>query len=140
MTWKIFLFLTTIMWGPYNLFFKEMKNNISYFFALLIIGLMQIIVALPFVFHSYLNNDLYYSAKGLLMSAAAGSLLGLGTIFFFYTFKFGAAASIAIPAYGIGALIIGVLGGIVLFNEQISFKIVIGILFGIISIILLTKQ
>lgn len=139
-TWILFLFLTIITWGTYNLFFKGLGTEINYFLALLIIGILQILVALPFVLYSYLHEGLNYSIKGLGLSAMMGILLGLGTVFFFYTFKYGASASIAIPIYGIGALLIGAIGGILIFKETFNLRIAFGFALGIASIILLTLK
>lgn len=77
--------------------------------------------------------------KAIIGSAIMGLLLAAGTIFFFYTFKFGAASSIAISSYALGALVVGVLGGILFFNESINLRIGIGLALGVISIIVLTR-
>lgn len=138
MWWILFLFLTIITWGTYNLFFKGIGNEINYFLALLVIGILQVLIALPFVLYSHFSENLAYSAKGLGLSVLMGILLGLGTIFFFYTFKYGASASIAIPVYGIGALLLGAIGGILIFKETLNLRIAFGFALGIASIILLT--
>jgi len=138
MLWILFLFFTILFWGIYNLFFKAIENQINYFLALLIIGIFQIIVAIPFVLYYYSNSSLAYSIKGYGLSAIMGILLGLGTVSFFYTFRYGASASIAIPIYGVGALMIGAVGGILIFKETLNIKTALGFAFGIVSIILLT--
>ena len=140
MLWLIFLLLTTVSWAVYDLFFKAIDNNMNFFLALLIIGIFQVILALPFVVYDSYNGTLEYTAKGQIVSAIMGILLGLGTIFFFYAFKYGANVSVAIPFYGVGALLIGVLGGVLIFKETISPKLAIGFVFGIMSIILLSIE
>ena len=77
--------------------------------------------------------------KAIVGSAIIGILLAEGAIFFFYTFKFGATSSVAISSYAIGALVVGVLGGILFFNESINLRIGIGLALGVISIIVLTR-
>jgi len=138
MVWIIFLILTIVLWGTYNLFFKAMGSEMNYFLALMFIGIAQFSLSIPFVFNSYINNNLDYSYKWIVFSLIMGILLGLGTIAFFYTFKFGANTSIAIPIYSVGALLLGVIGGLMIFHENLNIQIIIGIILGVISIILLT--
>lgn len=136
----IFLLITMVAWGAYDLFFKGLEGHLNYFLALFVIGLSQVCIAIPFVVYYYLNHDLQYSSKGLALAASMGALLGLGTIFFFYAFKAGASASIAIPAYSVGVLLIGVVGGMLLFGEQLNLKAIFGIAMGIGSILLLATS
>lgn len=140
MLWLLFVILATTAWAAYDLLSKVINKEINYFFALLIIGLFQIILAVPFVIYYSYNGGLNYTFKGELISAVMGILLGLGAIFFFYNFKYGGSASIAIPVYGIGTLIIGAIGGILFFKEVIDIKVIIGFIFGIVSIVLLTTS
>lgn len=140
MLWLIFLILTTISWAVYDLFFKAIENDMNFFLALLLIGIFQVVLALPFVVYDSYNGTLEYTTKGQIISAVMGILLGLGTIFFFYAFKYGANVSVAIPFYGVGALLIGAIGGVLIFKETINLKIAIGFVFGILSMILLTIE
>ena len=110
----------------------------NYFLVLLIIGICHVLVAIPFVIYYNLSDKLFYSTTGCLMALLMGGLLISGAILFFYTFKFGAPATIAIPVYGIGALIIGAIGGILIFKEILTIKMIFGFIFGVLSIILLT--
>ena len=138
MLWLLFLILTIVAWGTYNLFFKGLGGDMNAFLALLVIGICQILVAIPFVLYYYFSGNLAYTMRGYGLSAIMGVLLGLGTVFFFYTFKYGAPASIAIPIYGVGALLIGAIGGILIFKETFNLRIAIGFALGIASIVLLT--
>lgn len=140
MLWLFFVALTIIAWGSYHLLFKLMGNEMNTFLALSIIGIFQVLIATPFVLYYYFSGDLAYSMRGLGFSAIMGVLVGLGTVFFFYTFKHGASASIAIPIYGVGALLIGAIGGILIFKETLNFRIASGFALGIVSIVLLTVK
>ena len=140
MMWLLFLGLTILTWSAYDILFKVLGDGMNYFLALFFIGLFQVIVALPFVIYSYSAGELNYTAKGFYLSALMGILLAAGTIFFFYTFKYGAPFSVALPAYGVGALLIGSLAGILLFKEVITPTVFVGMIFGIASIILLTVK
>lgn len=140
MIWTIFLLFTILAWGIYDLFFKTLSDEINFFLALLIIGTFQILLALPFVIYAYFNNNLTFTFRTFGLSAIMGILLGLGTIFFFYAFEHGAPASVAIPAYGIGVLLIGVAGGLIIFKETLNLRITIGFILGILSILLLTTN
>lgn len=135
--WVIFLLLTILTWGSYNLFFKALEGQVNYFVIVAVIGLAQVLIALPFI---YFSTDVPSSLKNYFLPVVMGLLLAAGTIFFFYTFKFGANASIAIPAYALGALLIGVIGGLVIFNEAIDFRVGIGLVLGLLSIILLITR
>ena len=138
MIWILFLLITIFLWGTYNLFFKLVGPEINYFLAVMIIGLSQSAIALLCLLFSFPSDNVFYNFKWVLFSVIMGLLVGIGTITFFYTFKFGANASIAIPVYTIGALLIGVIGGICFYKEQISVRAIVGLLFGIVSVFLLT--
>jgi drug/metabolite transporter (DMT)-like permease len=138
--WVLFLLLTTFTWGIYDAFFKQLEKEINYFLGLLIIAVSQFVIALPFVIYYYHSGNLHATIKGYGASAIMGILLGLGTIFFFYAFKHGAATSVAVPAYSIGVLLICVLAGIFIYKEPISLKLFSGIILGIISIYLLVTK
>ncbi len=139
MLWMLFLALTVIFWGSYNLFYKAITGlNMNTFLSILIVGIVSGLVAVPFLISKHLHGGISLSPKGLILSGIMGLCMGIGTIFFFYTFKSGASASVAIPIYAIGALMIGAIGGILIFKETLNFKVSVGIVLGIISIIFLT--
>jgi uncharacterized membrane protein len=132
--------LTTVTWGIYDVFFKVLEKEINYFLGLMIIAVSQLLIALPFVIYYHQSANLHSSTRGYVISAIMGILLGLGTIFFFYSFRHGAATSVAVPAYSIGVLLIGALAGIFFFKEPASLKLIMGIILGIISIFLLITK
>lgn len=140
MWWLLFLVLATVSWAVYDLLSKVMEKEINYFLALLIIGFFQVVLAIPFIIYYSQKGGLNYTFKGEIIAAVMGILLGLGAIFFFYNFKYGANASIAIPIYGVGTLIIGAIGGILLFKEAIDIKAFAGFVLGIASIVLLATS
>ena len=140
MMWLLFLGFAIIAWGAYDIFFKVLGSSMNYFLALFIIGLLQAVIALPFIIYSYYTEGLSYTNKGFYISALMGVLLGAGTIFFFYTFKSGAPLSVAMSAYGVGSILIGALAGVLFFKEALTPMILAGMVFGAISIILMTAK
>ncbi|MFA6306646.1 MAG: hypothetical protein WCV70_01895 [Patescibacteria group bacterium] len=140
MLWLLFLILTILAWTFSDVLFKFLGNEINYFLALFIISLAQLLVAIPFLIYAFYNGGVNFSAKGYYISSLTGVLLASGIIFFFYTFKFGAPLSVAMPAYGIGSLIVGALAGVFIFKESLSPTVLAGLILGTISIILLTAK
>lgn len=140
MLWLLFLILATLAWTSYDVFFKFLGNEINYFLALFIISLGQLLVAIPFLIYAFYNGVPESSVRGYYISGFMGALLAAGTIFFFYTFKFGAPLSVAMPVYGIGSLIVGALAGAFIFKEAISPTVLVGLVLGTISIVLLTVK
>lgn len=140
MLWLLFLGLTILAWTLYDVLFKFLGNEINYFLALFIISLGQLLIAIPFLIYVFYTGGLNFSVRGYYISGLMGILLAAGTIFFFYTFKFGAPLSVAMPVYGIGSLIVGALAGVFIFKETISVTVLAGLVLGTISIILLTVK
>jgi drug/metabolite transporter (DMT)-like permease len=138
MLWLLFLGFTIVAWTVNDVFFKLLGNQMNYFLALFIIALSQLVVAIPFLVYAMSRGELDYSAKGFYISGLIGVSLALGTIFFFYTFKFGAPLSVAMSVYGIGSIIVGALAGVFIFKEVISPTVLVGMVLGAVSIILLT--
>lgn len=140
MIWVIYLLITILCWGSYNLFFKALEGQINPFLALTMIGIAEAVVCIPFLFKDYLHSSsIIFSTKTILMTIFMGLLLSIGTVSFFQAFKIGASTSIAVPAFAIGAMIIGAIGGILFFHESISFNVILGLIFGTIGIILITS-
>ncbi|MBP7708514.1 hypothetical protein KA107_02420 [Candidatus Pacearchaeota archaeon] len=137
---SVLLFLTIILWGSYNLFFKTIGTGTNYFLSLMIAGLSMSALFLPFVLTAAVNNKIVFDSRGLIFSAIMGLLLGGGSITFYYAIKFGTNLSIGIPIYTVGALLLGVAGGIFLFHETLTLKAIVGIFLGVISIVLLTLR
>ncbi len=140
MLWVLFLGLATLVWAANDIFFKLIGNQINYFLALFVAAVSQIIIVIPFVVYAMSTGSLNHSARGYGISALIGILLGSGTIFFFYAFKYGAPLSVAMPVEGIGLILAGALAGVFLFNETLSPMVLAGMILGAISIILLTVK
>lgn len=140
MLWLLFLGLTILAWTSYDVLFKFLGNEINYFLALFIISLGQLLVAVPFLIYVFFTGGVNSSIRGYYISVLMGVLLAAGTIFFFYTFKFGAPLSVAMSVYGIGSIIVGALAGVLIFKETVSLTVLAGMILGTISIVLLTAK
>ena len=138
MWWILFVFLTVITWGSYNLLLKVATPYISPSWALFFVGIAQVIIGTVYVAFQSATNQIPLTVRGALIASVAGIFFALGTISFLYAFKFQAPASLAIALYTVGALLVGVVGGLLLFHEPISLRMVVGIGFAIASIVLLT--
>jgi len=140
MLWILFLGLATFVWAANDIFFKVIGNQINYFLALLVAAVSQVIIVIPFVIYAMSTGQLNHSIKGYGISVLIGLLLGSGTIFFFYAFKYGAPLSVAMPVEGIGLILAGALAGVFIFHETLSPTVMVGMILGAISIILLTVK
>ena len=140
MLWILFLGLATLVWAANDIFFKLIGNQINYFLALFIAAVSQVIIVTPFLIYVMSTGGLNHSIRGYGISALIGLLLGSGTIFFFYAFKYGAPLSVAMPVEGIGLILAGALAGVFLFNETLSPTVIAGMILGAISIVLLTAK
>ncbi len=134
----IFLVLTAIFWGSHNVFYKLIGNQSNYLLVFFISGLLQCLVVLPFIFNSLITSRFTSSQNEALIGIFMGLFFVIGNIFFFYTIKDGAVFVSTIPILTIGLLIVGVLGGVLFFSENLSLKILLGIGLGIMSILLLS--
>src|SRR3989344_1467887 len=137
MNWMFFLAFTILFWGSMNLFFKGAEGQINQSFFLFLMGLALATASLPFVLSVFFKNELIYSLKWVFLSSFMGILFACGAVFFFLTFEYGASSSIAIPIFGIGALIVGAFGSLLIYHESLSIKAVAGMVLGIVSILLL---
>ncbi|GEM_PF-3043626 len=140
MLWLLFLGLAILAWTFYDVFLKLLGNEMNYFLALLIVSLGQLLITIPFIIYAFSTGGLNSSARGYYISGLMGILLAMGTIFFFYTFKYGAPLSVAMPVYGIGSLIVGALAGVFIFHETLSPTVLAGLILGTVSIVLLTVK
>lgn len=136
--WIIFVLLTIFTWGSYNILTKISGTQIHPFLALFFIGLAQVLISFPLIIYQKSVSALGATTKGIILALTMGAVFGLGTVFFFLAFKYGAPVSLAIAVYTTGALLLGVIAGIIFYQEPINLKIISGIILAVASIILLT--
>jgi drug/metabolite transporter (DMT)-like permease len=140
MLWLLFVFLTILTWGSYNVLLKLAEPHISQSWALFLIGAVQVVVGAFFIWYQRSTDEALLTVKGATIAVIAGLVFAMGMIFFLYAFKFKAPASVAIALYTIGALLIGMISGPLVFHEVLSPRILTGIGFALVSIALLTLK
>lgn len=139
MSWIIFLIITTICWGSYNLFYETLEGHINPFLAITLIGLTEAVICIPFLIHQYYSSEnILFSTKTIFITVIMGVLISVGTVSFLHAFKIGAITSIAVPSFAIGAMIIGAIGGLLFFHEHLTIKTISGLFLGVLAIILIT--
>ena len=141
MTWHIWLVLTILTWGSYNVFFKFAMNKIAAALLLSFAGLAHALTAFIWLTVVLLKNKtINYSIEGISLSIIMGILMTLGGITFFNTFEMEAPVSIALPAYNVGVVFLSAIVGVLIYGEAVTLRWSIGMLFGIVSFYLLTHK
>jgi drug/metabolite transporter (DMT)-like permease len=135
MIWQVYLFITVLTWGGYSILFKFALGKTDFMSLMFIVGLTQFLITSPFVIWRGIN----YSIEGVGISILLGVFTLLGGWSFLSALALGVPVSVATPIYGVGVLLLSVAAGFFL-KEPMSLKLFVGIFFGALSIVILTKK
>lgn len=140
MTWHIYLFLTILFWGGYNILYRFTDGKIDFALLLCVIGITHAISAIPWMAHNYSKDEMIlWSLNGVGVAVLMGILLTFGGITFTKAFTSGIPVSVATPAYSVGVMLLSAVVGVML-GEEVTLKWVAGMIFGAGSIFLLTTK
>lgn len=127
----------------YNVAFKLADGHINPFVfacALTGVGLIGHLFCLAFYkFHMGEAVTLNVDKTGILMAVMAGVGIVIVDLAFFFAIRHGGIVSTNI-VWSVGVLILTGLAGYFIFKEPMSYTKICGILFGLLSVILLSKS
>ncbi|TSC94889.1 MAG: hypothetical protein Athens101428_95 [Candidatus Berkelbacteria bacterium Athens1014_28] len=138
MTWQIYLFLTILFWGGYNISYRFTTNKIDFALLLFIVGIVHALTAIPWAVSGYMKKGfILHSDSGISIAILMGVFMTLGGIAFTRAFSLGIPVSVATPGYSVGVILLSAITGIVL-GESLTLQWVVGMIMGIVSVYLLT--
>jgi drug/metabolite transporter (DMT)-like permease len=136
-TW-LFVLLTTVSFGFFNIFIRAAGPKIGGILGPLVVEGFAAAVLLAFFLWRRLNGSPEAATSlGVAYSMAAGFCAAAGSIGFFIVFSRGGMLSVAGSFVLIGSTLLTILGGFILFKEPINTYRVVGIILGLISLYLL---
>ncbi len=140
-SWKLAAFFAAVLYGLHNIFTKLASGRISDQFGGFVLESTAAILILGYIVFAWLKGEhpVQYTKIGLLFSVFAGMSVAVGTILYFIVFRLGGHLSIAGPLILVGGSLFMILAGIVFLHEKISFQTALGLLFGMVSLYLLSS-
>lgn len=132
--WLIFSLLTLLLWGGWGFFSKIATNYVSPSSVYLYGSIGALLVTIFAV--AFLGIRFEADTRGIVYGLLAGILGGLGVIFFYFAMKTG-KASVVVTLTALYPLVTLLLSYFIL-REAITLKQIIGILFAIFAIVLLS--
>lgn len=139
LNWISLAVMTAVFYGVYNFFIKVSSGHINQIVGAVI---LQIVAALLggviLLIMKMTNSPLEISPKGVWFAILAGIFVGLAEITSFFVFSKGVYASIGIPIVIGGSVLVGAVLGLIFLKETINPANILGILFIVGGIILLT--
>ena len=140
MHWLLLLILTAILLGLYNFFIKLSSGHIHEIAGAVILQVVAFLLGgLAMLWLKYKGAELEISPKGLLFSILAGLSVGLAEILAFYAFGRGVSASVGIPVMVGGTVLVGVILGTLVLQEQLTLAKGIGTLLVIAGIVFIAR-
>lgn len=133
--WHFFSMLAMLFWGLWVILPKYAMNYVDSKTDYIYQTIGGMIIA--FLFTVDMKMQIAWNLKGLIYGLLAGIAGGLGTYFFLKAMSIG-KPSIVIPVTALYP-IVGVVLSILLFNEILSIKQIIGIIFAVVSVVLLSS-
>jgi len=140
MNWLIPTLLSLLMFGLWGVVIKYATGRldaVSISFFNTVSSLL--VIAVIFGYFWFSKTQLSLTREGIYIAIFAGVIAILAVLFEAMAYKLGDLAIIG-PFIAVGVAVITVLAGVVLFKEAITAKAVIGIIFALVSIYLLSSS
>ncbi len=138
---KIILALTSALaYAFYNASMKGASGHINHFVGAVVLQMTAVLVGGLAILYTKPELNMDIQSKGLLYSIAAGICVGIAEISMFVVFSKGLSVSAGTAIVTGGTVLFGAIIGASFFKEAVSYQQLIGILFVIFGIFLLTEQ
>ncbi len=139
LNWISLAVMTAVFYGVYNFFIKVSSGHINQIVGAVILQIVAALLGGVILFIMKMTNSpLEISPKGIWFAIQAGIFVGLAEITSFFVFSKGVYASIGIPIVIGGSVLVGAVLGLIFLKETINPANILGILFIVGGIILLT--
>ena len=142
MNWILVASLSSILFGLYNFFLKYSADKIHPVLATLVLTMSAAIVSLIALIILKITGavpSFDWTRDGLKFAILSGVASGLGEILFFYLFSKGSPIIIGLPFVFALTVLTGVFLGIIILHEPINLPKIIGIIFTLIGVIILSR-
>ncbi len=141
MNWILYALGTALILAVADLFVKLAAGRLSNSVALLIFGSVTFLTALVWVGLQRLRGvPLFAQPNGVLAALGVGIAFTTVTIGLYVTFSAGAPISLASPLVRLAGLLAASLAGLVLFQEPLTWRYVLGMLFAISGVYLIVTR
>lgn len=139
MDWRILIGITVVTWGGYNIALKMVAQHIDWRISMFLFVLSYaIIVGAYCLLQAHLTPQAVFQ-KAAWGSLIAGILCGLGAITYFKAIAVpNAPGSVLLPLVGLATLV-SAIGCLIILKEPVSARVILGMLFAGIAIVLLSK-
>jgi len=139
MNWLIPTLLSLLLFGLWGIVIKYATSkldpvSISFFNALSSLA----VIAVIFGYFWFSKTQLSLTREGVYIAIFAGVIAILAVLFEAMAYKLGNLAVIG-PFIAVGVAVMTVAAGVMLFNEALTLKAIIGIVFALVSIFLLSS-
>jgi len=139
MNWIIPTILAMVLFGSWGILVRYAAGKLdTVSFVSFNTFSSLIVIAIIFAYFWYSKSTIQITQEGIFISLIAGIIAVLAVLSEATAYQIGSISTIS-PMIAVGVAAITVIGGIVLFKETITPKIVVGILLAIVAIYLLSS-
>ena len=138
--WFWYAVIAAVLYGAHQIFTRMAADHIGEGLGGFVVEATAALSILSYLAFLWLTNrwDQKSSLNGIVYSVLTGICVGAGTIAFFLLFQKGGPLS-SVPAILAGGAAIMAVAGILFFREPPSWQRIIGIVFALIGLFLLSK-
>jgi transporter family protein len=138
--WFWYAVIAAVLYGAHQIFTRMAAEHIGEGLGGFVVEATAALSILSYLAFLWLANrwDQRSSLNGILYSVLTGICVGAGTIVFFLLFQKGGPLS-SVPAILAGGAAIMAVVGILFFREPLSWQRIVGIVFAVIGLFLLSK-
>jgi len=133
----IIILIIGSLWGIADLLRKLASKGTSTQVLSSVFNLGTLVAPLIFLSFALIQKQkINYEIKGVAIAFFGGLLAGIGGFLIFYLLSKGVDISNAIPSIRVLSIILVAVGGVVLFSEELTLQLALGVIFSIIGIYL----
>ena len=126
------------LWGIEDILRKYAASGTNNQLLATIFNLGTLIGPLIFLTLALIQKQkIKYESKSVFIALLGGLIAGIGGYLIFYLLSKGINISSAIPSIRVLSIALVAIGGVVLFSEQLTTQLVVGIVFSIVGIYLM---
>lgn len=127
MRWLIYAFAASFVMASADSLIKFSSGKLTNSLGVLLYGGCAFLTGICWVLWDHFHGvNMYAQLPGIIGGIGVGVAFSLTTLFLYLTFAAGAPISIASPLVRVGGLLLAVLYGLIVLNEPLTWRYVVG--------------
>ncbi len=133
--WLVWAVITAFFYGLFDFFVKKTSGKVEDGLAAFIINTISALVLLVYIlFAKYKGFKLFATQQGLMFAVIAGIFIGIASMTFIKVFSSGSSLSVGVTIVRVGMIIIGITLGVLVLQEKLDIRQIVGAIMALIGL------